>query len=105
MVKVKWVDSTGFAGGETWQNKEDVIRQAQEEDCHSCWSVGFVVCEDENQITLTLGHNGEDGFVMDPTTIPKCAVEEVTELVPKLHKGVISGNEARALVIADGLGL
>ncbi len=80
LVEVVWVDSSGFSGGETWQDKEDVVRQAQEREICSCWSVGYVVYEDDRAITLTLGHNGKDGMVMDPTIIPKVAVVEIREL-------------------------
>lgn len=80
LVEVEWLDSSGFKGGESWQDKEEVIRQAQSEAGCKCWSAGYVVHEDERAITLTLGHNGEDGMVMDPTIIPRCAVVSVLTL-------------------------
>jgi hypothetical protein len=78
--EVEWLDSSGFKGGDTWQDKEDVIRQAKEDGICRCWSLGYVVHEDERQITLTLSHNGEDGMVMDPLIIPRCAIVKEREL-------------------------
>lgn len=80
IVEVEWIDSSGFSGGAAWQSKEDVIRQAGDEETMSCWSVGYVVCEDERQVTLTLGHNGEGGMVMDPTMIPRVAILSMRRL-------------------------
>jgi hypothetical protein len=71
---VEWVDSSGFSGGETWQDKADVIRQAKTDEGCLCWSVGYVVYEDDRAITLTLSHNGKDGMVMDPTIIPRRSI-------------------------------
>jgi hypothetical protein len=79
-AEVTWLDSSGFKGGDTWQDKEDVIRQAKDDGSCLCWSAGYVVLEDERQITLTLSHNGEDGMVMDPLMIPRCAIVSVVEL-------------------------
>lgn len=81
IVEIEWMDSSGLPGGAAWQAKEDVIRQASDESMMSCWSVGYVVCEDERQVTLTLGHNGEEGgMVMDPTVIPRVAIVKMRSL-------------------------
>ena len=81
LVEVEWIDSSGSAG-DTWQDKDVVIAEASKPDSMACWACGYLVCEDDRQVTLALGHNGEQGMVLTPTAIPRCAIVSIRDLVP-----------------------
>jgi hypothetical protein len=81
LVEIEWLDSSGVTdGGDTWQDKDEVIAAAGRANSLSCWAAGYIVCEDERQVTITPGHNGEHGMVLAPTVIPRIAVVSIRDL-------------------------
>ena len=74
-VYLEWIDSYR-TGSTVWVDKRD----AEEGHDPTCCSVGFVVCEDKESITLAghMDHKGtkKSGHVSGNMTIPKCAVRK-----------------------------
>ncbi len=71
MVLVDWID-TGVIHG--WRDKTEV-----RDTCASCQSVGIVVADEEDRITLTLGIS-DQGLVMDCITIPRTSIKQIRQL-------------------------
>lgn len=71
ILLVKWVDS---ASSSCWQPLEDVDYTPI-----ICTSVGFLIHEDDNSITLALNYGSNPQQVSNITTIPKCSIKECVE--------------------------
>ncbi len=70
-VEVTWIDSTGFAG---WQEKQ-TPRTAT-----TCRTVGFLVNENDDYITIAATYDSFTDAYHSPLTIPKVAIIERWEL-------------------------
>lgn len=69
---IRWLDSDRGGG---WQSPEDISR------CLDIESIGYLVGEDECSVTLTTSVDQANGNVIDPITIPKCAITDRQEIV------------------------
>ena len=78
LVEVQWADSSSH-GSQPWHSIEDVREAAAKHQTIACWSAGYLVDSTEDQITLALGHNGEQDVQL-PLTIPRSCVRVITEL-------------------------
>ena len=72
MILVGWSD-TGVVHG--WRCNED----ASKDGFANCQSVGILVAETEDKITITLGIS-DQGLVLDCMTIPKGCIKSIKEL-------------------------
>ena len=63
-VRIEWLDST-MKQGWSLPTKDHDLR---------CFSVGYLVNEDDDQITVSASWAPEGGLFADPLTIPKVAV-------------------------------
>ena len=71
---VRWVDSSGMPG---WNDDAEVAGHGVAD----CWSVGFVVAEDDDQVLLAGSVDESHGNVADVIAIPKTAVYRQTNPV------------------------
>lgn len=74
-MKVEWIQWLDSHGGGGWQSPEDIQRSLTIE------SIGYLVGEDEHAVTLTTSVAQGSGDVLDPITIPKCAIMQRQEVV------------------------
>jgi len=74
-VYLEWVDAYR-TGGPAWIDKRDVEKGSDP----LCCSVGFIVCEDKESISIAGGLDGRDlrnsGYVSGNLTIPKSAIRK-----------------------------
>ena len=81
VVYVRWVDSTSRTG---WQYLPDFRRDRR--DALLCVTIGFLVREDEETISVsaTLAFHDGPGVEADgvhgPMTIPRCAILDMWEI-------------------------
>lgn len=74
-MKVEWIQWLDSQGGGGWQSPADIRR------CLTIESIGYLVGEDEHSVTLTTSVAQDSAAVIDPITIPKCAIVERQEVV------------------------
>ena len=69
LAKVCWIDSRGASSN--WRHFEDI---AEDSDICRCWSVGWVISETDEKITIcpNIGHDPDQGC--GEMSIPKIAV-------------------------------
>jgi len=72
MVLVEWVDSAFMQG---WMLKE----QALTHKFSHCTSIGFLVSEDKEQVTIVQSESDKDS-VGDGLSIPKCSIKKIRNL-------------------------
>lgn len=88
---IVWVDSQSPNSKEAWTDKAEVLSELSEIKwpgdavCHTC---GFILHEDENSITLTLSHTGED--IGAYLTIPKVAIVHRHTLMETENENICS---------------
>jgi hypothetical protein len=74
-VYVEWEDSsshsTGFGG---WTPIRDVIETMEEHSTFKCFTIGWLVHEDEKSITVAHTVAPVNNSVNEPMTIPKSAI-------------------------------
>ena len=73
-VEVEWVDSGAELG---WNDEETVLGAVERRDYALCVSVGYLVYEDDDKVTLaqSLATTGRRGRLLgDVISIPKVAV-------------------------------
>jgi hypothetical protein len=85
---VEWVDSQSEPG---WQSEPAALRHVSGEWGRPCYSVGFILADDESGVALALSRTppqpqqlDTNALVSDVLQIPRSAVTKVTRLtVPK----------------------
>lgn len=73
MVLIKWVDSA-FAQG--WMSR-DAVKSHQ---LSKCVSVGILVAENDEQITIMQSLSVDKDQMGDGLTIPKCSIKRIRKL-------------------------
>lgn len=76
MVRVTWVDSMASYG---WDSVEDKIDKAKSPDQLMCASVGYLLHEDDNGVSLVQSFSA-GGQAHSLITIPKASVRSVEKL-------------------------
>lgn len=71
-VYLEWVDSTSHSGNR-WEDKERVIRHS---GVSRCKTIGFVLKEDADQITIINSIDTKYDNVSGDMTIPKCSIRK-----------------------------
>lgn len=71
-VYLEWVDSCSLTGN-LWKSK-DILLEASEID--RCKTIGFVLKEDSESITIVNSFNSDFELVSGDVTIPKCAIRK-----------------------------
>lgn len=67
---VTWVDSESYNG---WRPVKEALTSCKEADLRCC-SVGFVMYEDKEKLTVVTSMTKDEGAVHTSMSIPKCAV-------------------------------
>jgi hypothetical protein len=74
LVLIDWVDSCSSVGG-GW-----VFLDELEAGAKKCRSIGWIIAEDEESITVS-GHLGNDpDQCLGDMTIPRCAIAKITPM-------------------------
>ncbi|MEE8522183.1 MAG: hypothetical protein V3S83_12555 [Gemmatimonadota bacterium] len=73
LVRIRWVDAS--SGDEGWMDMSDFKLPDQR-----CLSVGWVVCEDDKQITLCATRGEYEDDINGTITIPKPWIGEIQPL-------------------------
>lgn len=76
VVYLEWVDSSGQDG---WVKKQQALDTSTPSQCRT---VGFVLCEDDESVTLMSTVDDSHGNVDNPLTIPKFAVTHRAPMKP-----------------------
>lgn len=67
---IEWIDSSSYTGN-MWVPR-DVV--AGNNKPHKCKTIGFVLVEDEENVTLVGSFDSNNNGVSGDITIPKCAI-------------------------------
>jgi len=66
-LEVAWIDSTSSNG---WTQREAEIGNPKRRLSMYCVTIGYVLCEDDDALTLTMSWSGND-YISEQMTIPK----------------------------------
>ncbi len=77
LVWIKWVDSSSWAG---WRDREKFIKEELLKDDLVCESVGWVIHEDRETVTI-VKDRASCGSISDVMRIPRKAILEIQEIV------------------------
>ena len=75
LVLVVWTDAGGRSG---WQDADEVVRWANDDENFSIVTVGFVMAESEDALLLAPSVSGNK--VLDPIRIPQRAIEHIEDI-------------------------
>lgn len=80
LVKVAWKDTCNIAG---WMDKHELVEELVEDPGrHLCWSVGFLVYEDDDCVILSARAMQNFSMVGLSERIPKGMIYEIEILIP-----------------------
>ncbi len=86
IVEIFWDDSTRANG---WCDPDELSGKEKT----SCTSIGYVVSEDDETITISTSYHRNSKQFIDPLTIPKCAITGMWEYQGAI--GVLSESKKR----------
>lgn len=72
-VIVDWVDSAGMAG---WHHRHDWA----EHTVAKCRSIGWLLADTKEQITIALNHDRDGGGIGEVMAIPRVAIKRLRKL-------------------------
>lgn len=75
LVLVIWTDAGGRSG---WQDVDQVLNWAEQDEEFSIVTVGFVMAESEEALLLAPSVSGNK--VLDPIRIPQRAIEHIEDI-------------------------
>ena len=71
-VYLEWIDSTSITGN-LWKTKELLLEKGEVDRCKT---IGFIVKEDSESITIVNSFSCEQEYVSGDVTIPKCSIRK-----------------------------
>jgi len=71
-VYLEWVDSTSWCGN-AWKSKDTLLKESEVDRCKT---IGFVLKEDAESITVVNSFNSDCELASGDVTIPKCAIRK-----------------------------
>lgn len=77
MVEVEWADAAFTHLG--WDTVENYMKQ---QHTSTCWSVGYLLDDDEDEVRLVMNASADSGNVGEGMTIPTKWIKAIHELVP-----------------------
>lgn len=78
-VFVRWLDTVGWRAG--WATEE----QARQQRPMFCESIGFLVCQDKEYVTIS-STQASNGHLEAPMTIPRRTILQMGSFTPQVIK-------------------